>query len=108
MTRLCGAVAVLLAVAGARAGEKEIIERLEKAGADVNWGDGRGDKDALCVLFFGRTPTDTTLADLCELRRLRVLGLSRSDVTDAVMRTVGGLTGLTDLTLESTAVTDAG
>jgi hypothetical protein len=107
--RLCAVVLVLLAVpAFGRAGEKDIIERLRKAGLDVERQQIYGEKDALAVRLVSDQYADTTLAELCELRHLRRLSLYGNRVTDAAMRTVAGLTCLTDLYLDHTAVGDTG
>ena len=111
MTKRVGAALLgLLAVAGAgRAGEKEIIERLEKAGAFVGRDEsGDGDKDALEVKYSPGLDGDPNLPELCELRRLRSLKLSGNRITDAGMGGVGGLTQLRSLGLSGTAVGDAG
>ena len=104
MRPLCGALLVLLSVVGVgRAGEKEIIERLENAGRR-SW-----EHDLkLVVLLGGKAVADLRLADLCELHRLRILILYGDGMTDAEMRTVGGLTQLKSLSLGGTAVSDKG
>src|SRR5256885_1739971 len=93
---------------GLRAGEPDIIRRLEKAGGSVSRREWDGEKDCLDVHLSRTRNADAALAELCELRRLRMLRLDGSDVTDAGMRTVGGLAGLRGLELRGTAVTDAG
>jgi hypothetical protein len=104
MMKKLASVLVLLAVAGAgRCGEKDIIERLEKAGARVT----RGYYGGLMVVL-DCEHSDADLAELCELPTLECLSLSGRGVTDADMRTVGGLKRLECLLLCNTSVTEAG
>jgi internalin A len=108
MKNLIG-VLVLLAVAGVgRAGEKEIIEGLKRAGAFVANYSGERGNTLLAVRFQGDEFTDANLTDLCELQSLGRLVLSGKGFTDAGLRTVGGLKGLTYLSFVDTKVTDAG
>src|SRR5260370_3867313 len=106
--RLSAAVLWLLsAVAVGQAGEKDIIERLKKAGVRVDQINEDGEKDVLLAEVYQRH-SDSDRTELCELHRLRALGLNGSGVTDAGMRTVGGLTGLKSLQVHATKVTDTG
>src|SRR5262245_38817299 len=108
--RLVAALLVLLAVAAVgRAREQDVIERLKQAHAWI-WvckDEDHKDEDGLGVLL-SNDAGDEGLAELCELRRLRSLGLSSTRVTDAGMRAVGGLTRLRYLDLHGLPVTDAG
>jgi hypothetical protein len=111
------AVLVLLAVVGVgRAGEKEIVERLKKAGAKICYfgrlvaegGNIRyvGETDNLMV-FLDSQSVDAGLSDLCELRRLRVVVLSHPGLTEAQMWTLCDLEWLSSLYLDRCPVTDA-
>jgi hypothetical protein len=107
--RLGAALLVLLAGAGAgRAGEKDIAERLQKAGARIRCIQVDAEKDVLGVWFSPRRFTDHDLDGLCELRRLRVLDLNGTGLTDAGVQAVGGFPGLSYLDLGGTRVSDAG
>ncbi len=106
------AAVLVLCIAGVtQAGEKDIVERLKKAGAIIernNWGE---EKDVLMVDFDHSKSTDNPLADLCELPKLRFLslgGFRRSPLTDSEMHAVGGLKGLKFLQLGNCDITDAG
>jgi hypothetical protein len=101
-------VLVLLCVVGVgRAGEKDIIEGLAKAGVRKCVFHG----PVICnetLDFEGVRGTNALLAELCELPPVEGLGLEGSDVTDTGMAAVGGLKGLKYLYLRSSGVTDAG
>jgi hypothetical protein len=102
MKRFLTAVLVLLLeVDGGRAGEKDIIERLEKAGAVVCPGGTVVDR-------MPNSTTDADLGELCELRSLVNLSLTDTRVTDNGLRTVADLRGLKILSLSGTAVSDKG
>jgi hypothetical protein len=101
-------VLALALACGARAGERDIVGRLQGAGAEVARLDLDGEEDALVVRLRGERATDEALAELCELRALRMLILSDARVTDGGLRAVGGLSGLKVLNLEGAPVTHAG
>ena len=114
MTKRVGAaLLVLLAVAAVgRSGEKDIVERIEKAGGSVG---AAGDEPDVAparrtglVVHLRPNATDADLGELCELRRLEALGLAGTDVTDAGLETVSKLTGLERLSLNFTGVSDEG
>src|SRR5262249_2486207 len=87
---LWAAVLLVPAACGpARAGQQDVVGRLEKAGAGVSPMACDGEEDGLNVLVYGAGSPDAVLAELCELRRLRRLELSRTGVTDAGLRAVG-------------------
>ncbi len=108
--KMLASVLVLLSVVGVgRAGEKDVIERLEKAGAEVNIDRHLfGETTALWMRFTGDSFTDSALTELCELRQLRVLILRETAITDSGLRSLGGLTRLKALYVESCSITDAG
>ncbi len=84
-------------------GEKDIIERIEKAGGTVS-----SSRD---VVVMAQTTTDADFADFddfCELRHLTYLDLTRTKVTDKSMRAVSDLRGLRWLDITGTGITDTG
>jgi hypothetical protein len=98
-------VLVVLSLAGiSSAGDKEIAERLRKAGVKViiPWG---LDEEGYLVELDGRT-IEAALPDLCELRTLRRLYVYHSGLTEAQLRTVCALP-LRELVLSGAPVTDA-
>jgi hypothetical protein len=96
------AVLLLLSVAGlGQAGEKDIIERLGKAGAGVT------ETQGYFVVMLPAQGVFPFLKDLCELQRLGSLTLRERRVTDAEMQTIGSLSHLRGLLLGGCAVTDA-
>ncbi len=103
-------VLVLLSVVGDGPGCREGHHQTAggKQGLRSHHTTSRGKKDMLAVAFLLQD-ADPRLSELCELRRLRGLSLSGPNVTDAGMRTVGGLTKLKRSgCFMKTAVTDAG
>jgi hypothetical protein len=105
--RRLASVLILLAVVGlGLAGEKDIVGRLEQAGARIVRVDHE-DRVAEVDLSAGLDP-DARLAELCELRRLRHVKWCGKGMTDLRLRTLGELRGLKRLTLDNTAITDAG
>jgi hypothetical protein len=104
--RMMLALAVLLGVAGVgRAGDKEIVNRLQEKGhirMSVS------NRDTTRFLGLDEEFDDKDLGDLCELRDLEALVLIGPGITDASLRHIGGLRGLTHLDLTCTAVSDAG
>jgi hypothetical protein len=106
MKRVASVLVMLVMVGVGRAGEKDLIERLEKAGVDVSiQSDLFGEKEALVVALINNRDAD--LSELCELHRLRMVLLVSRSVADAEMRTIGGLVGLRGLGCDFSAVTDA-
>jgi hypothetical protein len=93
-TLLCVALLVL------GFGEKEILKRIKDTGSESYSG-------GVLVEMPLRT-TDADLSDLCELRLLVALNLSRTKVTDEGLRTVAGLSELGVLELEGELFTDWG
>jgi len=62
----------------------------------------------LNLRLLGTNVTDTTLAQLKDVKSLTDLNLATTKITDAGLASIAGLTNLTRLHLEQTAVTDAG
>jgi hypothetical protein len=62
--RLVAAMLLLAAGGSARAGEQDIVGRLEKAWAEVRRVDWDGEKDCLCVRCTDARAPDAALAEL--------------------------------------------
>jgi hypothetical protein len=109
MKRLVAVQVLLVVVTVSRADEEGVCKTLMEAGVKVRLSSGSDSQTtATLVSFDGVLGTDTRLGDLCELRKLDMLSLIGSDVTDAGMATVGGFKGLKFLKLNHTTVTDTG
>jgi hypothetical protein len=97
------AVLVLLALTGTSlAGEKEVAERLRKAGVDVG-----NHTDGSLWVYLNTDHIDGALPELCELPGLGGVKLAHPKLTDAQLRTVCSLTWLCYLDLDGCPVTDA-
>jgi hypothetical protein len=91
--RMVLALMALLSVAGmGRAGEKEIIERLEKKGKCAHWSLGGNFPINRLALVDGFDDTD--LSELCDLRDLWTVELHGPGFTDAGLRQLEGLDAL--------------
>jgi hypothetical protein len=100
-------VLVILTLTDAvHAGEKDIVNHLSAAGAIFRTCDAFGESDILIVRLVDEC-VEEALPYLCELRRLRGVGLSHPSMTDAHLRTICGLPQLRVLTLDGSSVTDA-
>ena len=102
MKRLVSVLVLLAWVGVGRAGEKEIIKRLEAEGASVNPIEGGG-----LLVSLDASNLDASLTELCELRSLRHLGLIRTRLTDNQVRRICALPGLTSLGFSGCPITDA-
>jgi hypothetical protein len=98
------ALVTLLGVAGVgRAGDKEIVKRLEAAGVLVQPHDSKG---GLLVSLEAHN-LDAALAELCELRGLRWVFLYHPGLTDNQLQQVCALPGLRALSFNDCPITDA-
>jgi hypothetical protein len=94
-------------------GEKDIVERIEKAGGSVGT-PGENEPDVApsrrtdLVVHLSPNATDADLGELCELRRLEALGLGGTRVTDTGLEMVSRLRNLERLSLNATEITDEG
>jgi hypothetical protein len=100
------ALTLLLAYA-CQAGERDIADRLRCRGAEVGRADGRPGSPVTRVTM-PEQASDADLSELCELRRLAFLDLSRTGVSDDGLAAVASLRCLDYLILSRTRITDAG
>ncbi len=90
--RKLASVLVLLAVVGVgQAGEKAILKGIVDRGGTVS-----ENEDGLSICM-PPTTTDADLGELCELRRLRILSICDTEVTDKGLRTLESLDNLRSL-----------
>jgi hypothetical protein len=102
-----GAVLVLCIAGVGWAGEQDVIARLEKAEARIFYFGGMVGEAGNLMVVLDSQSADAALAELCELRRLRLVALRHPGLTNTQMRTVCGLTWLYYLDLDGCPVTDA-
>ena len=88
--------------------EKKAIAAIQKLGGIVEFAEKKPGKPVICVFLFDTNVTDAGLVHLKGLTELQKLWLSATKVTDAGLVHLTGLTNLQTLYLSSTDVTDAG
>jgi hypothetical protein len=81
-------------------GEEDTVKRIEHAGGGLS--------PARVIVVMPVATTDDELYDLCELRHLKDLFLTRTKISDRGLRTVSALRWLRKLYLDQTAITDEG
>jgi hypothetical protein len=103
MRKLASVLVLLVVVSPGRADDKGIVERLDKAGVPVGPYDGNNE---WFTVHLDSTTFVVALQDLCELKGLRALCVTNSELTEAQIRTICALP-LIDLLLIDCPVTDA-
>jgi hypothetical protein len=101
MRKLASVLVVLAVVGIVRAGEWDIRRSIEEAGAYVR------EPGPHLAVGIDETSMDAVLYDLCELRRLGWLMVSKANLTPARMRVIGGLTGLWRVSLNDCICSNA-
>ena len=88
--------------------EDKAVAFVEKLGGKVTRDDKAPGKPVVRVSMYSTKVSDAGLKDLAALRGLTTLDLSVTKVTDAGLKELAALKGLTTLNLRGTKVTDAG